>query len=212
MEELRSTEALDNEIRSETKKKAEKIVEKAKQNAAALIDGVEARIQQAKESALEKSQKEISLYEKNINASLPLEKQRYLISYIHNSILEACNEYLEKIGPDGRFEIIKSMALRVKPLMEGKSLEARAVNIDPEKADFMLEEIYGKESVHVDKAGEELLMDEAVELLKFREGIILQTEDKKIKCSLTLDEKIREILENNKKELAMALFDGSLPQ
>lgn len=212
MEELRSTEALDNEIRSETKKKAEKIVEKAKQNAAALIDGVEARIQQAKESALEKSQKEISLYEKNINASLPLEKQRYLISYIHNSILEACNEYLEKIGPDGRFEIIKSMALRVKPLMEGKSLEARAVNIDPEKADFMLEEIYGKESVHVDAAGEEILMDEAVELLKFREGIILQTEDKKIKCSLTLDEKIREILENNKKELAMALFDGSLPQ
>ena len=48
MEELRSTEVLDKEIRSDSVKKAEKILAKADESAKQLIDGVQARIVKAK--------------------------------------------------------------------------------------------------------------------------------------------------------------------
>lgn len=212
MEELRSTDILDSEIRNETKKKAEKIVDRAKETAGSLLSEVEAKVEEARQAALNASEKRLQTYEKNVNASLPLEKQRYQISYVHNSLVEAINLYLEKAGEEGRFEIIKELALRVKNIFSSETqLYARTIFLDKDKAKKLLEEIFGKGRVFVEEGSINLISDETVELLKFHEGIILQTEDRKIKCNLTLDEKIREILDSSKMELALALFDGRLP-
>ncbi len=212
MEELRSTDILDSEIRNETKKKAEKIVDRAKETAGSLLSEVEAKVEEARQAALNASEKRLQTYEKNVNASLPLEKQRYQISYVHNSLIEAINLYLEKAGEEGRFEIIKELALRVKNIFSSETqLYARTIFLDKDKVKKLLEEIFGKGRVFVEEGSINLISDETVELLKFHEGIILQTEDRKIKCNLTLDEKIREILDSSKMELALALFDGRLP-
>ncbi len=212
MEELRSTDILDSEIRNETKKKAEKIVDRAKETAGSLLSEVEAKVEEARQAALNASEKRLQTYEKNVNASLPLEKQRYQISYVHNSLVEAINLYLEKAGEEGRFEIIKELALRVKNIFSSETqLYARTIFLDKDKAKKLLEEIFGKGRAFVEEGSINLISDETVELLKFHEGIILQTEDRKIKCNLTLDEKIREILDSSKMELALALFDGRLP-
>lgn len=212
MEELRSTDILDSEIRNETKKKAEKIVDRAKETAGSLLSEVEAKVEEARQAALNASEKRLQTYEKNVNASLPLEKQRYQISYVHNSLIEAINLYLEKAGEEGRFEIIKGLALRVKNIFSSETqLYARTIFLDKDKVKKLLEEIFGKGRVFVEEGSINLISDETVELLKFHEGIILQTEDRKIKCNLTLDEKIREILDSSKMELALALFDGRLP-
>ncbi len=212
MEELRSTDILDSEIRNETKKKAEKIVDRAKETAGSLLSEVEAKVEEARQAALNASEKRLQTYEKNVNASLPLEKQRYQISYVHNSLVEAINLYLEKAGEEGRFEIIKELALRVKNIFSSETqLYARTIFLDKDKVKKLLEEIFGKGRVFVEEGSINLISDETVELLKFHEGIILQTEDRKIKCNLTLDEKIREILDSSKMELALALFDGRLP-
>lgn len=212
MEELRSTDILDSEIRNETKKKAEKIVDRAKETAGSLLSEVEAKVEEARQVALNASEKRLQTYEKNVNASLPLEKQRYQISYVHNSLIEAINLYLEKAGEEGRFEIIKGLALRVKNIFSSETqLYARTIFLDKDKVKKLLEEIFGKGRVFVEEGSINLIADETVELLKFHEGIILQTEDRKIKCNLTLDEKIREILDSSKMELALALFDGRLP-
>lgn len=212
MEELRSTDILDSEIRNETKKKAEKIVDRAKETAGSLLSEVEAKVEEARQAALNASEKRLQTYEKNVNASLPLEKQRYQISYVHNSLVEAINLYLEKAGEEGRFEIIKELALRVKNIFSSETqLYARTIFLDKDKVKKLLEEIFGKGRVFVEEGSINLISDETVELLKFHEGIILQTEDRKIKCNLTLDEKIREILDSSKMELALALFVGRLP-
>jgi len=212
MEELRSTDILDSEIRNETKKKAEKIVDRAKETAGSLLSEVEAKVEEARQAALNASEKRLQTYEKNVNASLPLEKQRYQISYVHNSLVEAINLYLEKAGEEGRFEIIKELALGVKNIFSSETqLYARTIFLDKDKVKKLLEEIFGKGRVFVEEGSINLISDETVELLKFHEGIILQTEDRKIKCNLTLDEKIREILDSSKMELALALFDGRLP-
>lgn len=212
MEELRSTDILDSEIRNETKKKVEKIVDRAKETAGSLLSEVEEKVEEARQAALNASEKRLQTYEKNVNASLPLEKQRYQISYVHNSLVEAINLYLEKAGEEGRFEIIKELALRVKNIFSSETqLYARTIFLDKDKVKKLLEEIFGKGRVFVEEGSINLISDETVELLKFHEGIILQTEDRKIKCNLTLDEKIREILDSSKMELALALFDGRLP-
>ncbi len=213
MEELRSTEVLDSEIRNETKKKAQRIVDKAKESAAALIFGVDAKVKEAQTAAKEASEKRLALFTKNINAALPLEKQRYSISFIHNSILEAINSYLEKAGEDGRLKIIKALALRVKGILSSYShFQAKVINLDENKAKEMLEELFGKGSVSISKASLQDSQAEELELLKYHDGIILLTDDKKIKCFLTLDEKIKEVIDAKKRELALALFDGRLPQ
>ena len=114
MEELRSTEVLDKEIRSDSVKKAEKILAKADESAKQLIDGVQDRVEKAKSDAEKISAEGIAVYEKNINASLPLEKQRYLVSYIYGSIIEAMDKYFESIGDKKRLLVIKSLCERAK--------------------------------------------------------------------------------------------------
>ena len=51
MEELRSTEVLDKEIRADSTKKAARVLSEAQKTAASLIDGVETRLEQAAEAA-----------------------------------------------------------------------------------------------------------------------------------------------------------------
>ena len=59
MEELRSTEVLDKEIRADSTKKAARVLSKAQKTAASLIDGVETRLEQAAEAAKKASQEKM---------------------------------------------------------------------------------------------------------------------------------------------------------
>lgn len=123
MEELRSTEILDKEIRTDSGKKAELIKTKALEDARAIEEGVDLRIAEAKKKAEEASAQRIELFEKNTRSALPLEKQRYLVSYIYSSVMEAINSYFDSIGEKKRMDVIKSMAEHVKPVCKGKKTE-----------------------------------------------------------------------------------------
>ena len=57
-----------------------------------------------------------------------------------------------------------------------------------------------------------LLEGEGVSGLRFREGIILRAKDSSVTCRLTLDEKMKEILDDKSFELSSALFCGRLPE
>lgn len=212
MEELRSAEVLDKEIRSDSVKKAEKILAKAEESARLLLDSVSERIAQARDDAEKKSRERIALYEKNTDASLPLEKQRYLVSYIHASVVEAMNDYFEKIGAEKRLAVIESLAGRAKGIVADKSVEAVAVGIDAASAEKMLKAVFGKKLVSCSAGEAVLLSGEAVEGFNRREGIILKIQDGAVICRLTLDEKINEILDEKSCELAKALFGGRLPE
>ena len=83
MEELRSTDVLDREIRADSEKKASEILSRAEENAKSILSEVQERILKAKEEVDAASKKRLGVLEKNLNASLPLEKQRYLVSFIN---------------------------------------------------------------------------------------------------------------------------------
>lgn len=212
MEELRSTDALDNEIRNDARKRAGKILDKARENAQSLKDGVEKKLADAQAQAERQSAGRLDLYRKNIDASLPLEKGRYLVSFIYDSVMDAVNAFLEKAGSDKRLEMVSSLASRSKPFLEGKELEATIIGFDKKAAEKMLEEHFGNAVVSCESGDSHLLDDESLPGLKLREGVILRTKDSSICCRLTLDEKLKGILDDKSYELSSTLFGGRLPE
>ena len=76
----------------------------------------------------------------------------------------------------------------------------------------MLKDKFGENLASCSEGKEILLRDEAVKGFSRREGIILSTDDSKIKCRLTLDEIIKEMLDEKSEELSLALFCGRLPE
>jgi V/A-type H+-transporting ATPase subunit E len=212
MEELRSAEVLDKEIRSDSVKKSEKILSKAEESAKQLIEGVDSRVSTEKEKAEKISRGKIDSYEKNINASMPLEKQRYLVSYIHNSLINALNEYFENLGEDKRLEVIRRLAENAKSAVAEKNVDAVVVGFDLAKSEKMLKGVFGKNLSSCKKGEEILLAGEKIDGFNFREGIVLKSADSAVTCRLTLDEKINEILGEKSCLLAETLFGGRLPE
>lgn len=212
MEELRSTEVLDKEIRADSTKKAARVLSEAQKTAASLIDGVETRLEQAAEAAKKASQEKMRSYEKNLNASLPLEKQRCLVNFVYNSVIESMNLYFDSLDAEKRLEIIGTMIERSKKILEGKKINAVVVGFDKTAAEKMLKDKFGTNLADCSEGKEILLRDEAVKGFSRKEGIILSTDDSKIKCRLTLDEIIKEMLDEKSEELSLALFCGRLPE
>ena len=87
-------------------------------------------------------------------------------------------------------------ATRGHKLLKDKSVEAVVFGFEIADAEKALKSMVNVKSSS--KGNIILLEDEGVRGLKFREGIILKSDDGKITLRLTLDEKIKEILEIHK--------------
>lgn len=212
MEELRSTEALDNEIRNDARKKAEQILAKSEETALSIIDSVKQKVQEEQSQARKNCDARIALYRKNKEAALPLEKQRYLVQNIHDAVIDAMNEYFDSLKESKRLEIIKILVERSKNLLEGKSVKAVIIGFKKTTADKMLKSVLGKSLKSSSVGDERLISEEAVAGFNRREGVVLQSDDGSMICRFTLDEKIKEILDENSRELAETLFCGRVPE
>lgn len=209
MEELRSTDVLDREIRADSEKKAEKILARAEENAKAILSEVQERLVKAKNDIDAASRKRLDVLEKNLDASLPLEKQRYLVSFINDSVVEAMKNYLEKLDSSKKEQIIENLVKKAREITGDAKVSALACgSLSKTSAEKILKNVYGQSCIGVEvktKSGNE------VESL-FDYGVIVSTEDKRITCRLTLEEKTNEILSQKREQLALALFGGRLPE
>lgn len=212
MEELHSSAGLDEQIYAEARKKAAKILAKADSDSAVLLDGVAARVLDAKTKAEDASQSRISVYEKNIDSSLPLEKQRYRVSYIHDSVVSQIESYIESLSEEKQLEIIQTLVERAKPILKDKKVTAEVVNFNIDEAKKMLVSVLGSNVEKCEEAKPIILEDEKVTGIKTRKGIFVKTDDGKITCRFTLDEKIKEILDSKMEELSSSLFGGRIPE
>ena len=109
MEELRSTEALDKEIQSDARKKAEKILADADSESSRILNDVSKRLKKSEEERRKFYESKIRQFEHNGEASLPLEKQRFLVSYFEKSVSESIDSYLKALPEEKRFELIKAL-------------------------------------------------------------------------------------------------------
>nr|WP_318711575.1 V-type ATP synthase subunit E family protein [uncultured Treponema sp.] len=207
MEELRSTDVLDREIRADSEKKASEILSRAEENAKSILSEVQERILKAKEEVDAASKKRLGVLEKNLNASLPLEKQRYLVSFINDSIVDAMKNHIENLDSSKKEQLIENLAKKAKAVTGDAKVTAIATgNMTKASAEKILKNVYGTSCLKV----EENHKHDDDDLLAY--GIILSTENRKITCRLTLEEKTNEILSQKREQLALALFGGRLPE
>lgn len=212
MEELRSTDILDKEIQDDARKKAEKILKNADAQGQQILADVETRLESAKKDRESYYSQKAAQFKKDLDSSLPLEKSRFLVSYISSSVASAINDYLKTISQEKRIQFVLTMLNRFESLTDGKSFEAAVYGFN---LDLAKNELNKNNKLHISsflatefaKTGEV-----AVDGIEIHEGIILVSDDKVVKIRLTLEELFSELIDKYRNELAVTLFGGRLPE
>lgn len=206
MQELRSTDILDKEILTDARKKAEKILKKADYDSAELIARVEEDIAKAKAQKEDFFNKKLEAYEKDQQNSIPLEKQRFEVSFVQKAVEAEINAYLSSLTEEKRLEI----ASKNFDFTSDKKFNAYVYGFELAEAKKFLTKKLGKNLLGCEETVfRKIVLEDECGLAK-PEGIILESEDKTYRARLSLSEVCGRLLNVNRNELANALFGGSL--
>ena len=213
MEELRSTEILDKEIQEDARKKADKIVKNSQKEAQNILDGVSGRIETAKQEKEKLYAEKLTRFEKDTNASLPLEKQRFLVSFEDEQVTNGIKNYLENLSLEKKSELLKELLNKYKNILENRNVNIFAVDFDKTLAEKIAVDVLGKKSIvscqDISDFKKQILTEENP---NFVQGFVIKSDDKAITCRVLLSEIINNIKDKNSFELAQTLFCGRLPQ
>lgn len=207
MQELRSTEILEKEIQEDVKQKILEIQQNCDIQCKEILDSVQIKIAEAEKEKTEFLNKKIEVYRKNKNASLPLEKKRYEVSYIQNLILENINEFLQNLTEEKRIQLVlkKLEENQTAELIKENKFIAFVYGFNFEKAEAELKKMLGKNLLKTEKTefGKLILEDDNIQL---KQGVILESEDKKLRFRLTISEIVAHLLDKNRAELTNTLL------
>ena len=208
MEEFRSTEILDKEIQADARKKAEKILAKADVDCALLLEEVSGRIEKAKKELEDKYALKIAAFEKDLSATLPLEKERFLVSFIQSSIEKAINAYLAKLSDEEKIDLVLKKSVKIEDALKSKKLNALYYGFQ----ESLVKKTVGKkfDLISVKETEFNKMIIENDLGITDRKGIILESEDKAIRVRMTLSEVISQIQDKYRAELYSALFGERL--
>ncbi len=206
MQELRSTDILDKEIQADARKKAERMLAKADRDCEQLLASVNSDIEKATEEKQQFFAHKLEAFEKDRQAVVPLEKERFKVSFIQNAVIQNINKYLEGLSEEKRLELVA----RNFDFNTGLCFNAYVYGFSADSAKKFLSSKLGDKllSCSETKFGSTVLEDEIG--LSKPQGIILESEDKNFRCRLTLSEVIEKLLDSNRAELSATLFGGDL--
>lgn len=208
MEEFRSTEILDKEIQADARKKAEKILAKADVDCALLLEEVSGRIEKAKKELEDKYALKIAAFEKDLSATLPLEKERFLVSFIQSSIEKAINAYLAKLSDEEKIDLVLKKSVKIEDVLKSKKLNALYYGFQESLVKKTVGKKFNLISVKETEFNKMIIENDLG--ITDRKGIILESEDKAIRVRMTLSEVISQIQDKYRVELYSALFGERL--
>ena len=209
MQELRSTEILDKEIRSDARHKAEAVLKRADEECAQILAGVDRRIEVAKQEKQEFYEKKLAAVEKDLNASGPLEKQRLEVSFVQDELVKAINKYLKDLPQEKRLELVLNSCTLDKAVAGSNEFNVFVYGFDKETACKMLEAKLGIKTASCSKTEFGRIVTEDDLGLENQEGIIIESMDKSVRCRLTLSEIFGRIMDKYRAQLADALFSDA---
>lgn len=213
MEELRSTEILDKEIQEDARKKADKIVKNSQIEAQNIIDSVDDKVESARQEKEKFYAEKLTRFEKDTNASLPLEKQRFLVSFEDDEVTKAIKNYLDNLSLEKKSELLKELLKKYKNILEKCNVLIFAVDFDRAFAEKIVQDVLGKKSIiscqDISDFEKQILFENNS---NFVQGFIVKSEDSFVTCRVLLSEIINNIRDKNSLELVQTLFCGRLPQ
>lgn len=208
MKELKSTGVLEEQIRLEAVKKVQAIYDNCEKECAEILQKVDLELETARNQKQEFYNKKLKDAEKNLEATLPLEKQRLELSFVQNALITQINMYLKGLSEEERLSLIINELNKNKELLSEKKFYAYIYGFDFDSAKKELEKHIKSNLKNIEKTayGKMLLEDELA--LEKQQGIILEAEDKSLRIRLTLNQIIGNLLNVKRDELAFALFGG----
>lgn len=211
MEELKSTDVLEKQIEDDARKKADQILSDADKSCEQIMREVDARLEKAKNEKQKYFDGILSQHKKDLDASISLEKSRFVVSFVSSSVASAINDYLKQLSAEKRISAVLSMLKNFGHLTNEKTFDALVYGFDTNSTKKELEnaglKITSCTNIAFEKSGET-----AIEGIDLHEGIILTSNDKSVKIRLTLEELISELIDRYRNELAVTLFGGRIPE
>ncbi len=208
MEELRSTEILDKEIQNDARKKAQKILEKADADCQFLLQNVKTRLDSAESERKQKNIEKITTHQKNLNAALPLEKERFLVSYVQNAIEKACDNYLTSLSLSQKIDLLKNQLKKYVEKLLDKKITAYFYGLSEQDVKKVIDNQVNVVRYEQVSFGKIIVENDCALSNLF--GIILEDEELLIRVRLTISELVSQIQEKYRWELYNSLFDGRL--
>lgn len=203
MEELRSTQILDNEIKTDATKKAQKILDKAQKECSDILCNVSARVNEA----ISQKEKDISLilksYASNAKAVLPLGKQRFKVAYDNEHIMQAIKNYLATMGQENRLNFLASYIVAYKKAFSEKDFSINYYNMTQVQANLIAKKAFGREALSYTEANPALSCKDS---FSNYEGIVIQAADDTVRANAFIWQIITDIYYDNSKTLCHALF------
>jgi V/A-type H+/Na+-transporting ATPase subunit E len=212
MEELRSTDILDKEIESDARKKAEHILIDADAECQKVLDAVDERVKIASEQKKTYYAAKLAQVTRDAEAALPLEKERFFVSFESRAVADAISAYLMALNQERRISLVIKMLEKSKNALAGKKVHAFVFGFDCSLAEKALKKELGNALVSCVETSFEKSGEAPAALNTLHEGIILESEDHFIRCRLTLDQLIGELENTYNYELTSTLFGGRLPE
>lgn len=189
-------------------KKAEKILAKADVDCALLLEEVSGRIEKAKKELEDKYSLKITAFEKDLSATLPLEKERFLVSFIQSSIEKAINAYLAKLSDEEKIDLVLKKSVKIEDVLKSKKLNALYYGFQESLVKKTVGKKFNLISVKETEFNKMIIENDLG--ITDRKGIILESEDKAIRVRMTLSEVISQIQDKYRAELYSALFGERL--
>ncbi len=213
MEELRSTETLDREIRDDARRKAEKILKDADAECVTIAATVASRIAVTRSEKEKIAAENLAHYRSDAESRLPLEKERLIASFIDSSVRAALDAWFEGIGADRRLALYESLLARYKTVLAGKRVNVSCAGYSIDAVGALVARALAPVSAAPLSAPPVVLLEKAeAARAGFSDGFVIETEDRAVLCRATREELLRGILEDWRQELAESLFGGRLPE
>lgn len=139
---------------------------------------------------------------------MPLEKERFLVSFIQSSIEKAINAYLAKLSDEEKIDLVLKKSVKIEDVLKSKKLNALYYGFQ----ESLVKKTVGKkfDLISVKETEFNKMIIENDLGITDRKGIILESEDKAIRVRMTLSEVISQIQDKYRAELYSALFGERL--
>ena len=208
MEEFRSTEILDKEIQEDARRKAEKLLKRADEDSQKIMDELAARIEAvSKEKQVFYADRAESV-KKDLGAALPLEKERFLVSFVDSSILKGINQFIDGLSNEKKIALLENLLKRYESKLADKKLTVKFHGFQQDELKKMFQKHFSKLNIESFIP----LNDDDAKELHDEYGMIIESTDKTVRCRVTIDELIEEIVDTYRYEIAEALFGGRINQ
>ncbi len=211
MEELRSTEILDKEIIEDARKKAEQILKNSETSAEEIGSEVSKRVEKVRKEKEQAYNEKIASFSKDVDAAIPLEKERLLVAFENKEVATAIGAYIEALPLEKKIALLTKKLGRYKDILKGRSLNVSVCGFDIEHIKKLLSIELSDSKILAVKEMTSAEAQEHILVTDKAQGFVIESQDRMIICRVTIGEMLNELVDKYSYELASTLFCGSLP-